>query len=154
MSQRRVMRYLAGTINHGILFQGSHGMDVNGFSDSDYAGCIDDRKSTSGFMFTISGGAMSWKSKKQTNIAASTCEAEYMACCSATKEAVWLSRLVSDILQQPIQPISPGIDNDDTIYLANNPAINERSKHIDIQYHFVRECVQKSKVPRMNCIHP
>ena len=75
-----------------------------------------------------------------------------MACCAATKEAVWLSRLLADIrcLKVP-QPITLGIDNAGTIYLSDNPAINERSKHIDVQYHFVRECVEVGKIKLSHC---
>lgn len=149
---KRVMRYLAGTRTHGILYEGARGIKVEGYSDSDYAGCTDSRKSTSGYIFLIAGGAVSWKSKKQSNTATSTCEAEYMACCATTKEAVWLSRLISDIRFLPIpEPITIGIDNAGTIYLSNNPAINERSKHIDVQYHFVRECVQLKKIKLIHC---
>jgi len=149
---KRVFRYLAGTRTHAIHYDGSRGIEVEGYSDSDYAGCIETRKSTSGYIFLIAGGAVSWKSKKQTNTATSTCEAEYMACCSAAKEAVWLSRLLADIrsLQKP-EPISIGIDNAGTIYLSDNPAINERSKHIDVQYHFVRECVELNKIKLQHC---
>jgi len=152
ISVKRVLRYLAGTRTHGILYDGARGIEVEGYSDSDYAGCLESRKSTSGYIFLIAGGAVSWKSKKQSNTATSTCEAEYMACCSTTKEAVWLSRLISDIrfLENP-EPITIGIDNAGTIYLADNPAINERSKHIDVQYHFVRECVQLEKIKLVHC---
>lgn len=151
-SVKRVLRYLAGTRAHGILFDGKKGFEIQGFSDSDYAGSIEDRKSTSGYIFLIAGGAISWKSKKQATIATSTCEAEYMACCTATKEAVWISRLIADILQKTNpEPVTIGIDNNGTIFLANNPAINERSKHIDVQYHFVRECIKDKKINLIHC---
>ncbi len=149
---KRVLRYLAGTRTHAIMYDGARGIKVEGYSDADYAGCIESRKSTSGFIFLIAGGAVSWKSKKQSNTATSTCEAEYMACCATTKEAVWLSRLISDILfSENPEPITIRIDNAGTIYLADNPAINERSKHIDVQYHFVRECVQLQKIKLIHC---
>ena len=149
---KRVLRYPAGTRKHAICYDGTRGIEVKGYSDSDYAGCIETRKSTSGYIFLIAGGAVSWKSKKQTNTATSTCEAEYMACCTATKEADWLSRLLADIrgLDMP-EPISIGIHNAGTIYLAGNPANNERSKHIDVQYHFVRECVDSNKINLRHC---
>ena len=134
------MKYLSGTRTHGILYDGMKGIKVKGYSDSDFAAEQTERKSTSAYMFTLAGGAISWKSKKQSSTATSTCEAEYIACCSATKEAVWLSRLIADIHQMDApEPIKLGVDNQGTIYLATNPAINERSKHINVQYHYVRE---------------
>lgn len=75
-----------------------------------------------------------------------------MTCCAASKEAVWVSRLISDIrLLQSAEPITTGIKNNGTIYLANNPAINERSKYIDVQYHFARESVQQKKIKLVHC---
>lgn len=148
---KRIMRYLAGTRTHGIQFDGKKGTDITGYSDSDYAGCADERKSTGGYVFLLAGGSVSWKSKKQTVTATSTCEAEYMACCTASKEAVWLSRLLSDICtEKSPSAITIGIDNNGTIDLSTNHAINERSKHIDVQYHYVRECVKLGKIKLMH----
>lgn len=149
---KRIFRYLAGTQSHGILFDGKSEIELKGYSDSDYAGCTEGRKSTSGYIFLLAGGAISWKSKKQTVTATSTCEAEYMALCYASKEAVWLSRLVADIqCHNSPSPISIRVDNDGTIDLSTNASINERSKHIDVQYHFVRECVKLGKINLIHC---
>ena len=144
---KRVFRYICGTVSKGILYDGSKGLKPLGYSDSDYAGCKESRKSTSAFIFLLSGGAVSWKSKKQTCVATSSCEAEYVACCLATKEAIWLSRIVSDILCSEIcHPISIGVDNNGAIDMAYNAVINDRSKHISVQYHFVRESLSQNLV--------
>lgn len=149
---KRVLRYISGTREHGILYGDSKSVNVKGYSDSDYAGCTEERKSTGGYIFLLGKGAICWKSKKQSVTATSTCEAEYMACCLATKEAIWLSRLLADILQKESpDPISIGIDNNGSIDIAKNTSINEKSKHIDVQYHFVRECVQHGKVSLIRC---
>lgn len=152
MAAKRVLRYLSGTRSHGIVYDGKRGLEVQGYSDSDYAGCIESRKSTSGYIFLLAGGAVSWKSKLQSTTATSTCEAEYMACCSATKEAIWLSRVISDIqnTHSPM-PITIRVDNNGTIDLSNNPSINERSKHIDVHFHFVRECVHLNRIQLEHC---
>ena len=122
-------------------------MKALGFSDSDYAGCKESRKSTSAFIFLIAGGPVGWKSKKQTCVATSSCEAEYIACCLATKEAIWLSRIMSDLLcRKECYPISIGVDNNGAIHMANNVVVNDRSKHISIQYHFVREAVRQGQI--------
>jgi len=108
------------------------------------------RKSTGGYVSLDCSGAVSWKSKKQTSTASSRCEAEYMDLCSATKEAVWLFSLLASILSEPVPtPIAIGVDNGGTMSLSQNPSITERSKHIDFQYHHVRECLSSKKVDRI-----
>ena len=92
---KKVFRYLQGTKDHMLTFKKSDQLQVIGYSDSDFAGCPDDRKSTSGFIFMMAGGAISWKSVKQTLTATSTMEAEYVACYEATCQAVWLKNLIS-----------------------------------------------------------
>ena len=125
MGVKKILKYLTGTRTHGILYDGMKGIKVQGYSDSDFAADQTERKSTSAYVFTLAGGAISWKSKKQSSTATSTCEAEYIACCSATKEAVWLSRLMADIHQMDApEPIKLGVDPQGTISLAKNPAIN------------------------------
>ena len=93
-----VLRYLAGTADYGITFGGSGNMEMIGYcDDADYAGDIDTRRSTTGFVFTLNGGAISWQSKRQPTVAASTTEAEYMAAAAAVKEGLWLRKLLSDL---------------------------------------------------------
>ncbi|KAJ8766604.1 hypothetical protein K2173_001124 [Erythroxylum novogranatense] len=93
---KRILRYIAGTTGHGIWYSKVSNFRLIGFTDSDWAGSIDDRKSTSGFMFNIGSGAISWSSKKQKVVALSTSEAEYIATTSSACQVVWLRRLLAD----------------------------------------------------------
>ena len=149
---KRALRYLWCTRDYGIMYDGKLGTKVVGYSDSDYAGCPSQRKSTSGYVFLLAGGAISWKSKKQSIVATSSCEAEYVASCMAAKEAIWLSRLVADLRQQ-VKPdtVTILVDNNGAKDLALNATVNERTKHIDIQYHFVRQCNQDGKIKLQRC---
>ena len=144
---KRVFRYIAGTRHYGILFHGNKGINLIGYTDSDWAGCRETRKSTSGYVFSLAGGAISWRSKKQSIVALSTCEAEYIAASLACKEAIWLSRLLSDMLKhnEP-QCIELRSDNSGAIATAKNIGVNQRNKHIDIKYHFVRDCQEQGRV--------
>ena len=149
---RRALRYLWCTRDSGIIYDGNLGTNIVGYSDSDYAGCTIQRKSTSGYVFLLAGGAISWKSKKQSVVATSSCEAEYIASCMAAKEAIWLSRLVADLRQQEKpDTVSILVDNNGAKDLALNATVNERTKHIDIQYHFVRQCNQDGKIKLLRC---
>ena len=150
---KRVMRYLRGTSSYGILY--GNKSSCIGYTDSDYAGDKVTRQSTSGFVFTLCGGAINWKSRQQSIVALSTTEAEYVAATEACKEMVWLNRLLNDLsipmlLQQPadpitvqsIEPIPPPvlyIDNQAALSLAKNPIHHNRTKHIDIRFHFIRQ---------------
>jgi hypothetical protein len=146
---KRVFRYLRGTTSYGLCYQGRPGLDrvvdIHGFVDADWAGDLDRRRSTSGYVFNLFGGAISWMSKRQAVVALSTTEAEYMAATHASKEAVWLQRLCSGIgLVQ--QAVRLDCDSQSAIFLAKNPAYHSKTKHIDVQYHFVRDMVEEKKV--------
>jgi hypothetical protein len=122
---------------------------LSGYSDSDWAGDYDTRKSTSGFVFGVGSAAISWSSKLQATVALSTCEAEYIGQTNAAKEAIWLRRLLDEIQPKTAnQPRATIIycDNQGAIALAKNPQFHARTKHIDIQHHFVREKVNEGIV--------
>eukprot|EP00253_Pinus_taeda_P033126 PITA_33126 len=139
---KRVFRYLRGTSDYGLCYQGGSRLDrmldIRGFVDADWVGDLDQRRSTSGNVFNLFGGALSWMSKKHFVVALSTTEAEYMAATHASKEAVWLQRLCSSmgLVQGDIRI---DCDNQSAILLAKNPAYHSKTKHIDVQYHFVRD---------------
>jgi ribonuclease HI len=139
-----VLRYLAGTADFGITF-GSTTDGLIGYCDADYAGDTDTRRSTTGYVFLMAGGAVSWSSKRQQTIAASTTEAEYMAAAAAVKEALWLRNLLADFNIQ-ITPVTLFADNQSAIKLLRNPISSLRSKHIDVIHHFARERVMKGDV--------
>ena len=120
-------------------------LDIHGFVDADWAGDLDQRRSTSGYVFNLFGGAVNRMSKKQSVVALSTIEAEYMAATHASKEAVWLQRLCSSmgLIQGDIRI---DCDSQSAIFLAKNPAYHSKTKHIDVQYHFVRDMIEDRKV--------
>jgi len=139
-----VLRYLAGTAGMGITFKGGEAPLV-GYCDSDYAGDIDSRRSTTGYVFIMHGGAVSWNSKLQATVAVSTTEAEYMAAAGAVKEALWLRKLMGDF-GIPIKTVKIYGDNQGAIKLLKHPIASARSKHIDVIYHFARERVARGEV--------
>jgi TfoX/Sxy family transcriptional regulator of competence genes len=147
---KRILRYLKGTLNYELNFKGSTSPLV-GYTDADWAGDKDTRRSTSGYTFNIGSGAISWSSKRQPTVALSTCEAEYMGQTQAVKEAIWLKGLLVELSDMHNNEISPSAvilygDNQGAIALAKNPVFHGRTKHIDIQHHFVREKVESGDV--------
>ena len=146
---KRVLRYLKGTIDIGILYRGDAG--VLGYSDADYAGDADDRKSTSGYLFLIAGGPVSWRSRKQSTVALSTAEAEYIALSTAAQECVWFKKLLSELADQPDGPVTILEDNQSSIAMAKNPKFHGRAKHIDVKHHFIREQVTNGLVELRYC---
>ena len=144
---KRVLRYLKGSIDFqltcGAESSGSSGsmLAVLGHCDSDWGASVDDRRSVSGTVFTIAGGAVTWQAQRQKSVALSTVEAEYMAACQAAKDAVWLRALLVGLGLNASAPTSIHCDSQGAIALAKNPEHHQRSKHIDMRYHFVREQV-------------
>ncbi|KAH9722805.1 hypothetical protein KPL70_006847 [Citrus sinensis] len=142
-----ILRYLKGTSDHGILFRKVNGAtcEVAGFVDSDFAGDIDKRRFITGFVFTMSGGAISWKASLQSVVALSTTEAQYIALTEAVKEAIWLRGLISELgFKQKTVTISS--DSSSAIELSKNPKYNERTKHINVRLHFIREEISSGVV--------
>jgi hypothetical protein len=145
-----VLRYLAGTRDQGVLFKKGAGFLV-GYCDSDFAGDVDTRRSTAGYVFTLCGGAVSWSSKLQVTVAVSTAEAEYMAAASAVKEALWFRKLLFDFGFVLDSPVLIFCDNQAAIKLLLNPVVSSRSKHIDVLHHFARERVARREVSFEYC---
>lgn len=148
---KRVLRYLKGTMNYGLLFRHTctpanrpyttaTDLELQGFVDSDWAGDTDDRKSQTGLIYTYAGAGISWRSTKQTCTALSSTEAEYLATSDAAREAKWLRRLTEELGFRS-GPIPLRIDNSSAHQLAEGSAGSRRTKHIDVRFHFVRECV-------------
>ena len=132
------MRYLTGTINLGLLYTiKSHEDSAKcvGYSDAEWAGGLSDRKSTSGYVFQMSGAAITWRSKKQSCVAISTAEAKYMALACAAQEAVWLQQLISDLKNKPAEAIMINEDNQSAIAMSKNPQFHGRAKHVDIKFY-------------------
>ena len=148
---KRILRYLKRTASLEIKYQKSDDGDLIGCSDADWAGDADDCHSTSGNLFLLAGGPISWQSKKQGVVALSTCEAEYVALSAAVQEAIWLKKLLADLGVVPKQPVVIMEDNQGALTVAKNPIAHTRTKHIDIRYHFIREAVRDQKFNLCYC---
>lgn len=144
---KRILRYLKGTLDYGLVYtrNGSNSV-LSGFSDSDLAGQVDDRKSTGGMAFYLNESLITWVSQKQRCVALSSCEAEFMAATAAACQGVWLRNLLGKLTDKDIGPVVLYVDNKSAIDLAKNPVFHGRSKHIDIRYHFIRECVERGEI--------
>lgn len=150
---KRVLHYLQGTIDHGITYRGSSTFgNINttpsfvGYCDSDWGSCPDDRRSVTGYAFLCSDGAISWQSKKQKTVALSSVEAEYMAIRAAVQEAIWWRSFLHGLGYDITQPTTIYTDSQGSITLAKNPIHHDRTKHIDIQYHFTRHHVAEKNI--------
>ncbi len=143
---KRILRYIKGTIDFGLLYSFSNDYKLVGYSDSDCGGDIDDRKSTTGFVFFMGDTAFTWMSKKQPIVTLSSCEAEYVAATSCVCHAVWLRNLLKELSMTQEEPTKICVDNKSAIALAKNPVFHDRSKHIDIRYHYIRECITRKDV--------
>ena len=147
---KRIFRYLAGTPNRG-LYYGIQG-NGTGYTDADW-GSGEDRRSIGGYAFILNGAAISWNSKKQATVALSSTEAEYVALTQAVKESLWLQGILDDLgARKHLTEMSNiSIDNQGAIALAKNPEFHARTKHIDIQYHFVSKHIEKGDIGLTYC---
>ncbi|XP_023755973.2 uncharacterized mitochondrial protein AtMg00810-like [Lactuca sativa] len=138
---KRILRYIKGTLDHGLVYtKGEKKMNIAGYSDTDHAKDLDDRRSTGGMVFYVNGNLVSWSSQKQRCVALSSCEAEFMATTMTACQGIWLRRLLSSITCQNIPPVTMYVDNKSALELMKNPVFHGRSKHIDIRFHFIRVC--------------
>ena len=149
---KRIFRYLRGTIQLGLLYSKEAETEaLTGYTDADWGGDCNDYKSTTGYLFQIGGTAVTWKSKKQSCVALSTAEAEYMALSSAAQEAVWMRELISDLRNPPATSTEILEDNQSAISMAKNPQFHGRTKHINIKYHFIREQIANGTICLKYC---
>jgi hypothetical protein len=148
-SVKRIFMYLRGTTSYGLCYQGrpilDRVVDIHGFVDADWVGDMDRRRSTSFYVFNLFGGAIRWMRKINDVVALSTTKDEYMASTHASKEATWLQILCSGIgfVQQLVRL---ECDSQSAIFMENNPTYHSKTKHIDVEYHFVRYMVDEKKV--------
>ncbi|KAG5536506.1 hypothetical protein RHGRI_024066 [Rhododendron griersonianum] len=143
---KRILRYIQGTVSLGLFYSKAEDYKLVGYSDSDWCGDIDDRKSTAGYVFFMGDTAFTWLSKRQPIVTLSTCEAEYVAASWSVCHAIWLRNLLSKMELKQLGATVIQVDNKSAIELAKNPVNHERSKHIDVRFHFIRDHVKEGSV--------
>ena len=139
---KRILRYLAGTINHGLCFSSTTDTTLTAFTDADHASSPDDRRSTSGFGIYLGDNLVSWSCSKQKVVSRSSTESEYRAVANIVAELVWLLRLLAELGISSKIPPMVYCDNLSATYLTANHILHARTKHIEVDHHFIREKVQ------------
>ncbi|XP_071678159.1 uncharacterized mitochondrial protein AtMg00810-like [Lolium perenne] len=138
---KRILRYVRGTVTRGLLIRRSSSTVLSVFTDADWAGCADDRRSTSGFVVFLGPNLISWSARKQPTVSRSSTEAEYKALANGTAEVTWVQSVLKELgVPEPRPPVL-WCDNLGATYLTANPVFHARTKHIEVDFHFVREKV-------------
>ncbi|XP_071726783.1 uncharacterized mitochondrial protein AtMg00810-like [Rutidosis leptorrhynchoides] len=143
---KRILRYIKGTISFGLSFLHSPSPNILGYSDADWARCIETRRSTYGYSIFLGGNLVSWSAKKQPMVSRSSCESEYRALADTVAELTWLQDLLRE-LRVPVKTVPTlWCDNLGATYLSANPVFHARTKHVEVDFHFVRERVAQQKL--------
>ncbi|XP_038688747.1 secreted RxLR effector protein 161-like [Tripterygium wilfordii] len=150
-SVKRILRYLKGTTELGIFYSNGGDEELVGYTDSDYAGDVEDRKSTMGYMFMLSSGVICWASKKQPVVTLSTTEVEFLATASCSCQAVWLRRLLEELGYVQHEAIVIYCDSSSAIKLSRNSIMHGHSKHIDVRFYFLRDLSKDGMVKMVHC---
>jgi hypothetical protein len=144
---KRVLRYIAGTINFGCHYRrGGKELRLLGYSDTDMGGNVDTRKSTTRTVFYLGSSPMTSQSQKQKVVTLSSCEAEYIAGTTAACQGVWLVRLLAELNSERCTAFLLKMDSQSAIALSKNHVFHDRNKHIDARFHFIRECIGDGKM--------
>lgn len=143
---RRVIRYLQGTKQMGLQLLKKQSMKLMAYTDADWAGCPSTRRSTSGFCLYLGDNLISWSAKRQPTVSRSSAEAEYKGVANVVAEYCWLRNLLLEMGRPLQQATIVYCDNVSAVYLSRNPVQHQRTKHIEIDIHFVREKVLKGQV--------
>ena len=149
IAAKRVLRYLYGCQSHGLLYKTDNqhqGVELSGYCDADWAGDTVDRKSTTSYCTFINNNLIDWQSKKQTTVALSSTEAEYMAITEVTKEIMWLRAILTELSIEVRTPITIYVDNQSAIKISENDTAHHRTKHIDIRHHFIRDVINSGVI--------
>uniref|UniRef100_A0A2N9IZ37 Reverse transcriptase Ty1/copia-type domain-containing protein n=1 Tax=Fagus sylvatica TaxID=28930 RepID=A0A2N9IZ37_FAGSY len=147
LAVKRILRYVKGTLHFGLTFRPSAAPGtLVAYSDADWAGCPDTRRSTSGYSIYLGDNLVSWSAKKQPTVSRSSCESEYRALAMTAAELLWLTHLLHDLkVPLPQQPLLL-CDNKSAIFLSSNPVSHKRAKHVELDYHFLQELVVAGKL--------
>jgi hypothetical protein len=143
---KRVLRYLKGTIHYGLHLLRSKSTNITAYSDADWAGCPDTRRSTSGYCVFVGDNLVAWSSKRQTTVSRSSAEAEYRGVANAVAETCWIRQLLLELHRPPARATIVYCDNISAMYLSSNPVQHQRTKHVEIDLHFVRDRVSLGEV--------
>ena len=145
---KNILKYLKRTKEMFLVYGGEEELVVSGYTDASFQTDHDDYRSQSGFVFTLNGGAVSWKSSKQDTVADSTTEAEYIAASEAAKEAVWMKKFIAELGVMPSasSPVDLYCDNSGAIAQAKEPRAHQKSKHILRRFHLIHEIVERGDV--------
>ncbi|KAL6291909.1 hypothetical protein ACE6H2_000051 [Prunus campanulata] len=140
---KRILRYIQGTLHYGLTYSSSVPVSLSAYSDADWAGDITTRRSTTGFVVFLGSNPISWQSKKQGSVSRSSTEAEYRALANASAEVAWVRQILADLHVFLPEPPLLFCDNMSALALSSNPVFHSRIKHLDVDFHFVRERVQR-----------
>ncbi|CAL2279421.1 unnamed protein product [Prunus armeniaca] len=140
---KRIYRYIKGTIEHGLIYRSSPDYTLRAFSDADWAGSLDDRRSTSGACIFLGPNILTWTAKKQSTVSRSSSEAEYRALATTVAELQWFRYLFRELGVPLRTPPCVFVDNISALHMAANPVFHARTRHIEIDYHFVRELLAR-----------
>lgn len=151
LAAERILKYLQGTIDFGILYKQREQTNLVGFSDSDFAGDPDDRKSTTGFVFLLGSGAVSWSCKKHQLVTLSTTKTEFVAATACAYQAIWLRKILGELHSPQTCPTHLYCDNNSAIKLSKNLVLHGRSKHIDVKFHFLRDLTKEEVIDVIYC---
>ncbi|KAM1489207.1 hypothetical protein ACFXTO_032488 [Malus domestica] len=148
---KRVLRYIKGTLDYGLEYvKGKNAMLIR-FCDSDWGRSVDDSKSTSGYAFSFGSEVFSWASVKQNCVALSTAEAEYISASEATVQVIWLRFVLEDFGELQTETTPVHCDNTTAIAITKNPVFHQKTKHIDMRYHFIKDALQEGIIDLMYC---
>eukprot|EP00253_Pinus_taeda_P020510 PITA_20510 len=142
-AEKHVLRYFKGISQYGLWYRWTKGVKLQGFTNADWAGSPSNQKSTSGEIFNLGSVVVSWYSKKQRSVALSSAEAEYLAASQVACEAILMRKILVGLFDQRMDPTMIYCDNQSCIKLSENPVFHDRSKHINIWYHHLRDCVAR-----------
>ena len=148
---KRVVQYIKGTITYGVKFQKSKPVKLCGYPDSDWGSSEDDAKSTSRYCFSLGSGIFSWSCKKQDIVAQSTAEAEFVKATTTVNQALWLKKILVDLLMEPTGSIKVFVDNEATKAISHNLAFHGRTKHFKVKFFFWREVQKDGDITLVYC---